>query len=212
MRYDHVIWDWNGTLLDDAALVAEIMRDMLRRRALGPFDLQRHRELFTHPVSDYYRDAGFDFDLEPFERLTVEFHELYLRRWRECSLTLDAETVVSALSGRRVTQSILSAGQQQMIDEGAAHFGLTERMFAVLGLDDFHAESKVDRGRSLVSRLPAPAERVLLVGDTGHDHEVATAIGVDVALIERGHATRERLEATGAPLFGSLRELLAWMT
>ncbi len=90
MRYDHVIWDWNGTLFDDVELVVDIMRGMLARRDLGEFDVERYRELFTFPVRDYYARVGFDFEREPFEELAVEFIDAYVSRWRDYSLRPDA--------------------------------------------------------------------------------------------------------------------------
>ncbi|MEZ4501452.1 MAG: HAD hydrolase-like protein [Dehalococcoidia bacterium] len=211
MRYDHVIWDWNGTLLDDVVLAAGIVHQMLLRRGLGTLEVERHRQLFTHPVRDYYEAAGFNLERDAFEVLTTEFHEEYLRRWRECTLREHATEAIVALSSRGTSQSVLSAAEQRMLEDGTSHFGLTATMRTIAGLDDFHAVSKVERGRALLATLEVDPARVLLVGDTGHDHEVAAAIGVDVALIEDGHATSERLRATGAPVFASLVALLEWV-
>jgi phosphoglycolate phosphatase len=211
VRYHHVIWDWNGTLLDDVALAAGIVGDMLARRGLEALEIERHRELFTHPVRDYYRAAGFNLESDPFEGLTGEFHDVYLRRWRECVLRDEASDTIAALGQWGVTQSVLSAAEQRMLEDGTSHFGVAQAMVAVVGLDDFHAESKVERGRALLGRLGVAPGRVVLIGDTPHDHEVAMAIGADVALLEDGHATIDRLRATGAPVFRSPVALLEWL-
>ena len=209
MRYDHVIWDWNGTLFDDVELVVDIMRGMLARRDLGEFDVERYRELFTFPVRDYYARVGFDFEREPFEELAVEFIDAYVSRWRDYSFRPDAWSVSDALHERGVSQSILSAAEQGLLDDSTSHFGLTDRMTALVGIDDHHAVTKLDHGLAFLHRLHVPVDRVLFIGDTEHDHEVATAMGVDCALVEHGHARRDRLEATGAPTFASLTALLA---
>ena len=208
MRYDHIIWDWNGTLFDDTDLCVGIMSAMLDKRDLGPFDVDRYHQLFGFPVSDYYQRLGFDFDREPFADLAVEFIDGYTQGWRNHSLRTDALPVSDALTERGVTQSILSAAEQGLLDETAAHFGLTDRMTALVGIDDHHAVSKLDHGIAFLEELHVPVDRVLFIGDTVHDHEVATAMGVDSALVEGGHAPRAKLEATGAPVYPTLTNLL----
>lgn len=208
MRYDHVIWDWNGTLFDDVELVVEVANLMLTRRSLGTIDHDRYREIFGFPVRGYYERIGFDLDREPFEELAVEFIAEYNQRWRHHELRSDALAVAEGFEQRGLTQSVLSASEQSLLDAMTSHFAIDERMTALVGIDDHHAASKLDQGVAHVSALVAPPGRVLLVGDTEHDFEVAQAIGVDCALIEDGHAPRARLEATGAPTYGSLTALL----
>ena len=211
MRYDHVIRDWNGTLFDDLDLVVEVANRMLSRPSLPLIDRARYQELFGFPVRGYYERVGFDLEREPFEELSVEFIDEYNARWRDYRLRHDAHASIAALHDRGVTQSVLSASEQGMLDAMTGHFEVGARMSALVGIDDHHAVSKLDHGLAHLETLVPPRDRVLLVGDTEHDFEVASAMGVDCALIEDGHAPRARLEATGAPTFSSLTALLAGM-
>ena len=85
-KYEHVIWDWNGTLLDDAWLCVDIMNGLLSARGLSLLTPQRYAQVLTFPLADYYRELGFDFDREPFETLGAEFIREYERRRLECGL------------------------------------------------------------------------------------------------------------------------------
>jgi phosphoglycolate phosphatase len=208
VRYDHVIWDWNGTLFDDVHLGVEVANLMLERRGLGRVDAAHYREIFGFPVRDYYGRLGLDLDREPFEQLAVEWIAEYERRWRDHQLRHDAHEVTAGFEERGVQQSILSASEQGFLRTATAHFEIDGRMLALVGIEDNHAASKLDHGLAHIEVIETPRERVLLVGDTEHDFEVATAMGVDCALIEDGHAPRARLEATGAPTFRSLSALL----
>ena len=67
MKYKHIIWDWNGTLIDDAWLCVEILNNILEKRGLNAITIDDYREHFTFPVRDYYVKLGFDFSVEPFE-------------------------------------------------------------------------------------------------------------------------------------------------
>ena len=209
-RYDHVIWDWNGTLLDDVRLTIEIMGGMLERRWLPPLDLERYHAVFGFPVRDYYERVGLDLEREPFEELSVEFISEYQRRWRECDLHAGARDSVASLAAAGVGQSVLSAMEQTMLHEHARHFALDE-LDAFVGVDDHHGTSKLDHGLRRIEALGHDRSRVLLAGDTEHDHEVARAMGVDCVLVEGGHASRARLEACGVEVLRSPGEVAGYV-
>ena len=87
------------------------------------------------------------------------------------------------------------------------HFNLTDYFIKVIGLNDYYAASKIDNGKRWIAQLDCPPEQTLLVGDTVHDYEVATQIGVDSVLMDFGHQTREKLLTCGAEILNSLTQL-----
>ena len=68
-----IIWDWNGTLLDDAEMCLEAINIMLKKRNLPELSMERYRDVFTFPVIEYYREVGFDFTLEAWDPVATEF-------------------------------------------------------------------------------------------------------------------------------------------
>ena len=60
-KHKHIIWDWNGTLINDVWLVVEAMNKMLKKRNLPKIDSKKYREIFDFPVTEYYSKLGFDF-------------------------------------------------------------------------------------------------------------------------------------------------------
>ncbi|GAI63219.1 unnamed protein product [marine sediment metagenome] len=82
-KHKHIIWDWNGTLINDVWLVVEIMNKMLKKRNLSKIDSKKYREIFDFPVTKYYSKLGFDFSNESFEKLTVEFISEYYQRFND---------------------------------------------------------------------------------------------------------------------------------
>lgn len=204
-----MIWDWNGTLFDDVDLVVEIADLMLVRRSLPGIDRRRYLELFGFPVRGYYERVGFDLEQESFEKLSIEFIAEYQKRWGDYQLRSEAHRVIDWLDRKGVTQSVLSASEQAMLETVTAHFGIAERMTALIGTGDHHAVSKLEQGLAHIQSLSVPRRRILLIGDTEHDYEVADSIGIDCALVTEGHAPRERLEATGVATFNSLTKLVA---
>ncbi|MBI5691369.1 MAG: HAD family hydrolase [Verrucomicrobia bacterium] len=194
-RYRHVVWDWNGTLLDDVDYSIACMNGLLARRGLPLLDRARYHALFDFPVRDYYYRLGFDPARDPFERLSVEFISAYdTHRW-DCRLHEDAIEVLAAVSRTGATQSILSAYRQETLHEIVGHFGLTPRFIRLIGLDNIFAHSKAELGRAWLAELGLPPAEVLLIGDTLHDLDVARHMGVDCVLVAAGHHPHARLRA-----------------
>ncbi|MCB0259186.1 MAG: HAD family hydrolase [Calditrichae bacterium] len=207
-RYRHIIWDWNGTLLDDAWLCLDIMNGMLNKRGMSPLSAARYREIFDFPVIDYYRRIGFDFTREPFEAISTEFITEYNRRKFECRLRVHSREVLNHFSRQGRGQSILSASQHALLERIVQHHDIRHFFNEISGLDDHHAAGKTANARAMIRNLPLPPSEVLLIGDTVHDVAVAEAIGVDCLLIPGGHQDDQRLEASGARRIGCLSDLL----
>jgi len=208
-QYKHIIWDWNGTLLNDRWLCVDIMNRMLKKRKLPAITETTYQQVFNFPVKHYYVRLGFDFEREPFERVTVEFIDDYQNRWPECELQPGAEQVLAHYGKLGFGQSVLSAMHQELLERMIGHFGIDRNFASLLGLDDHYADGKIENGRRHIRELMLNPHDVLFVGDTLHDFEVARAIGVDCVLLASGHHSRERLAATGASVLNSVADLVS---
>lgn len=206
LKYDHIIWDWNGTLLDDVGLCLEIINGVLRSVELPPLTLEKYREIFTFPVRDYYEAAGIDFSVHSFEKLGWDWMNEYERRKYEASLFGDVRPVLAYLREHGIKSSILSAYTLHGLLNIVEKNGVKENFEYISGLDNIWAASKLENGKMLVEKIRKDHEKILMVGDTLHDHEVADEIGVDSILIASGHQSYERLKSAGVPVFHSLNE------
>jgi phosphoglycolate phosphatase len=193
---------------------------MLARRNLPTMDVARYRAIFDFPVERYYRAAGFDFSSEPFEVLADEFIREYNRRVTEASLHDGVATVLEGMRRAGVRQAVLSASRRHSLESAIAAYGISAHFTALQGLSDHFAVSKTEAGRELLEYLQIPARgpgdgagsadsRALLIGDTTHDAEVATELGVDCVLIAAGHQSAARLRECGVPVYESL---WSWFT
>ena len=205
--YRHVIWDWNGTLLDDLDLCIEAMNGMLARRGLPAMDRARYHAVFDFPVRDYYARLGLAVDDENFHALSVEFIGAYEARRLEPRLQPDAADLLAAIARRGITQSILSAYHHASLQAVVRHHGVHGHFTELHGLDDIYAHSKVALGRACLATLRIPPREVLLIGDTLHDHAVARELGTACALVAHGHHPVERLRHATEHVFPNLRAL-----
>jgi phosphoglycolate phosphatase len=206
--YKHIIWDWNGTLLDDAWLCVEVMNEMLELRGLPQVSLDYYRSVFTFPVRDYYQKLGYDFNREPFEVVGMEFMTRYNQRQKECRLHPEVVHVLETIKRHGFEQSILSAREQNELIAETVDLGVNTYFLKIYGLDDHYAHGKTDVGMNLITDLGIPASALLFIGDTRHDAEVACEIGIDCILIPNGHHNEERLRKCSFPVIGSLNALI----
>ena len=206
-RVKAIVWDWNGTLLNDTKLAVETMNGMLGKRNLPILSMDQYKEVFTFPVKDYYEKVGFDFDREPFEIPAMEFIERYNKLFPDCPLHDDAIPVLNYLQSRHIRQFIVSAMQQEMLDLSMEHYDIGKYFEQVSGLDNHYAASKVDNARHLIAEMRLNPEEIILIGDTIHDFEVASELGCKCILIANGHQSMSILQSTGTTIVDSLMQL-----
>ncbi|MDF7808309.1 HAD family hydrolase [Pontiellaceae bacterium B12219] len=207
MKFKHIIWDWNGTLWDDTQLCVEINNHMLERRNLPATTLEIYRDKLCFPVDQYYCQLGFDYSKDPYSVLAEEFIAEYTERRYECPLHDGARELISAFQSQGIRQAVLSAYQQDTLNQAVEYFQLLEFFDDVIGLNDIYAAGKVENGLKYIAGLTVNPVDVLFIGDTLHDFEVADAMGVNCALVACGHNSRSRLETTGVPVFDVLAEI-----
>ena len=155
-----ILWDWNGTLLDDVEVALAAMNEMLARRGLPLLQgREPYRDIFTFPVRAYYTAAGLDLSTEPFESLAVEWTGLYHRFYPRCGLFPAARAVLQAVGEMGLEQAIVSASHQQALDSQVEEQGLGGFFQARLGISDIYAGSKAGLAqRYLESQgVPRPA-------------------------------------------------------
>ena len=204
-----VVWDWNGTLLNDVEVAFSAMNQMLSRRGLPRLEsLSAYREIFTFPVRDYYEAAGLDLERESFSELAVEWTQLYNRFYPSCGLFPKAAEILKAVQGMGLRQLLVSASQQEALDRQVEEQGLTGCFEAQLGISNIYAGSKAGLAQAYFQRQGICPQEAVFLGDTLHDWQVAEEAGCLCALLSQGHQSRSLLETAGVPVLDRLEEVL----
>lgn len=206
-EYIHVIWDWNGTLLNDVDIAVDAMNSLLKRRNMPLLGIERYKDIVTFPIKDYYARLGFDFLAEPFEKLAAEYISEFNSEKYEFKLHNGVEEVLCSIFESGIKQSILSASHEQELNYAVSRLEIGRYFMRLAGLNDHLAMGKVERGKKLIEDLELKPHDVLLVGDTIHDYEVSRELGCSCLLVSNGHQSYERLAATGIDIIGSVKEI-----
>jgi phosphoglycolate phosphatase len=208
----HVVWDWNGTLLDDIDLCVAILNQLVAERQLEPVTRNFYREHFGFPVRDFYEQVGFDFAREDFGELSQLFNARYRSEIVRARLQPGALAALQAVERAGFSQSMVSAMKSDLLHQMLDDYRIAHFFSRVKGLDDLHATSKTRIGVALREELQLDADEMVLIGDTLHDLETAQAIGCRCLLFCGGHQSRKRLTSSGATVLDGLHDLVSVLT
>ena len=210
-KYTHLIWDFNGTILDDVEIGIESVNLMLSARGLKTLNsVEEYRHAFGFPIIDYYRSLGFDFEKEDYYTvLAPEWVNNYLERVPRTRAFVGVEDTLKAVRKLGLVQVLLSASEVEQLTGQLCGLGLDGYFSEIVGLDNIHAGSKKDN--ALLWKARNPDAVPLLIGDTEHDAEVARAVGADCVLFAGGHQPRELLESLGLPVVDNIPQLLEFL-
>ena len=216
----YVVWDWNGTLLDDTQAALDTLNAMLARRGGKSITMDFYRDNFAFPVKPFYESIGVRVGNEDWDALAREYHDVYAEQPKR--LNGEALAALEYARGMGCRQSIVSALRQDLLADITAELGVSKYMDFVYGVDNLDGRSKVDRARELVAAISESsvgsrpsASDFVFIGDSLHDKEVADAIGVRCVLCAQGSHAAWRLRAvapTGDTLLESVRMAIGGMT
>ena len=198
LNHTHLIWDFNGTILQDVDLGIRCTNTMLSARNLAVIpSVEAYREVFGFPIDEYYRRMGFDFEKEDYDTvLAPEWVAMYLEGEPTCPMMEGAAEAIAAVKAMGIPQVLLSATEIDMLTGQLERLGIRGEFREVIGLDNIHARSKKAQALAWKERNP-----------DAH----AAAVGGDCVLFCGRHQSRARLEERGYPVIADIREIVRYL-
>jgi phosphoglycolate phosphatase-like HAD superfamily hydrolase len=205
----HLVWDWNGTLLDDLDLVVTATNASLASAGGPSVTAEEHRRDFRRPVWAYYAHVlGRPLADDEFLGLDRVFHDAYRIGLLDCRLAMDAIDAVRAWTD---TQSLLSMWFHDELVPSVGRHGLAAHLARIDGLrDPVGGGSKGPHLRAHLDALRLTGEDCVLIGDSIDDAEAASLVGARAVLYSGGFTDEKRLRATGLPVAATLLEAVLW--
>ena len=199
----HLVWDWNGTLLDDLTLVVSATNHAFAHIGGPAVSADEHRRQFRRPIAEYYAEVlGRAVGTEEFERLDKIFHDAYRLGLTTCALAGDAAAAIRSWPG---SQSLLSMWFHDELVPAVDTYGLTG-LFA--RIDGFRAtvggDLKAGHLAAHLEGLGVAGDQVVLIGDSLDDAAAAASVGGVCVLYTGGFTDPYRLRASGLPVADTL--------
>lgn len=205
-----LIWDYNGTIVDDVELCLSIENRMLQERGMKyGYSLEEYRHMFCFPVQDYYRKLGYDFQNESYEELSSEFHRRYEKGFSSCCLAPYVKEKLEEAIKKGYHCMIISASRQDKLESQVHQLGLDRYFEVLLGIDNLLAGSKIQRAKEWIRESHVDPTTCQMIGDTLHDLETARAIGIaHCTLVAQGHQDFAVLKKQWAATVHTLEEVM----
>lgn len=208
MKYEHIIWDWNGTLVNDAELCVAIVNQILKDYGIMPVDRAFYLDNFSFPVCEYYKSLGLPSSGPEYQKISQRFIEEYRKNHHVCKLQQSSIKMLGYIKGCGISQSVLSAGNIADVLDFVKFHKLSDFFTIISGVYHTNATGKSDIALKHLNQIQTSTSKILLIGDTLHDFEIATDLKVDCILYSKGHNSENRLLEVSNSVINDLEELV----
>ena len=211
MKFKNIFFDFNGTIINDVDLCISLLNEMLLNKNHPIIERDEYFNIFTFPIIEYYKKAGFTFENYSFEELANYFIKKYQPSSFHCELYPGLIDLFDYLNENKVNLYILSASQKNNLIEQINHFKISKYFKDVLGIENIYAKSKLDIAKDYFDENQLNPKETLFIGDTVHDYEIAKELNANCYLMTLGHQSKNVLSKTGCKLFDSYFELKEYL-
>ena len=192
-RYDLIVFDWDGTLMDSTAIIAASIQAACRDLDLTVPDDNTARHVIGLGLLQALQHAVPDAPDDMYEPLTQRYRHHFLSQH---------DTIPLYDQVRETIAELHESGYQLAVATGKNRAGL-DRALQSTGLGEyFHSTRTADRTVSkphpamlfeIMEELDVPPERTLMIGDTTHDLQMAINAGVDAVGLTYGAHPEDQL-------------------
>ena len=211
MRYDLIVFDWDGTVMDSTAVISCSIQAACRDLGLTVPDDETARHVIGLGLEQALRYAVPELPEAMYPELAARYRYHFLAQDENIPLFEGARATIVELH---------DAGYRLGVATGKSRAGLSRAMEATGMKKYFHATRTADLSLSkpdpamlfeLMDELGVSPGRTLMVGDTTHDMQMAHNAEVDVVAMGHGaHPPEQLRELKPLALVDNFTELRVW--
>ena len=202
-----ILWDFNGTVMDDMGASAGAVNAMLQKRNLPLISEEWYTKHLIMPLEAFYESVGFDMQKERIEEVSAEFQQ-------ECKkfprpVFPEVREALAQFQNAGYRQLLFSSLYHDLLIAQAQERGVADYFEGIVGRQDRSLGGKEAAVQAYLEQHRIEPKQVLIVGDLTTDADMARYVGSPCALICKGHQHREILEKTDAYVLDSAAEIAA---
>lgn len=211
-RYRFVVFDWDGTLVDSTALIADSLQQACRDLGEPVPDDADARYVIGLGLADAVRHVAPALPPARYRDLAARYRHHYLSRHHVVALFAGADALLAELAAAGFLLGVATGKTRAALDEALAHHGVAHRFAATRCADEGLPKPNPDMLLRLMEQVGAAPRETLMVGDTTHDVELARGAGAAALAVGYGaHAPAGLAEAAPLATVHSVAELRAWL-
>lgn len=194
--YKLAIFDFDGTLVDSAPGIVDVMKDVVDELNLSAELLQQWSQLVGIPLLRQMELLFPDHSNEFHEDLADQYRAKYDSKVIEiCPLFPHLQDMLAQLKANDVLITIATSKRSHLVKEVVDHYDLTHYFAMIVGAQDVQNHKPHPESVHLtLDTLKVPANEVVVIGDSSFDLDMARNAGVDAIGVTTGIHTRDLLQ------------------
>jgi phosphoglycolate phosphatase len=212
MRYELLVFDWDGTLIDSADAIVFSIQSACRDLGLPVPDNARASHVIGLGLKDALAYAVPGLPPQDYGRMVERYRVHFLARDAGIPLFHGAAQMLSALRDAGHTLAIATGKSHAGLARALDNTGLRPLFSASRCADQCAPKPAPDMLLELMDELEASESNTLMIGDTVHDLQMAAHAGVPAVAVSYGAHAKAALQAL-SPMacVGSIDELTRWL-
>lgn len=194
MKYELVVFDWDGTLLDSAAAIVHSIQSACRDLGLPVPDDSRARHVIGLGLADAMRYAVPDLAPENYQAMIDRYRFHYLSGDHALSLFAGVPQMLARLREAGHVLAVATGKSRVGLERALDHSGLRPFFAASRCADECHSKPHPQMLEELMVEFGVSAASTVMIGDTSHDLQMALNAGVDALAVTYGAHPHEHLK------------------
>jgi len=213
MKYELVVFDWDGTLLDSAGAIVQAIQSSCRDLDLPIPDEARARHVIGLGLGDALRHAVPELPPERYQEMVDRYRYHYLSGDHQLMLFNGVREMLIRLQSAGHILTVATGKSRIGLERAFDHSGLRQYFQASRCADECHSKPNPQMLEELMAEFGVSTGATVMIGDTSHDLLMASNAGVDSLAVTYGAHPPEHLQEHG-PLacLHNVRELDRWLT
>ena len=210
--YELLIFDWDGTLMDSAAAIAEAIQAACADLDLPVPPTAQARYVIGLGLTDAMRHILPDLPETEYPRIVERYRLHFLKRDGGTTLFAGAREMIEDLRDCGYMLAIATGKSRRGLDRALEGTGLRGYFDATRCADEGFAKPHPGMLMTILDTLATSSDKALMIGDTTHDLTMANAASVAAAAITHGAHEREALaQCQPLVMVNNLQELREWL-